>query len=420
VSITDIKQIPIIDIAARLGIELNRYGKALCFKGHDTTPSLSVSVRGNFFKCFGCNIGGSGIDLVKEYLNIPTAEAIRWIESKYSICRGTPGGPNADKTPHRANGEARGTIKQDGRKYADIYREFLDLLDTDEAVKYLEGRGIRRDITERAEIKAVPKDHAGIKKALADKQGIDRLKAAGIVAESKTSGKLYFVFFNHRLIIPYHDADGNIVNLQGRNIIDTGGRGEYRLLSDIDTVLYNLRGLRDIRPGGTVYLCEGAIDALSCLQLGLEHPIAVAGVNNFKAEYFDVLEPYRLIIASDKDGAGNAFYLRLKKGYLRRGKGVHALDYSLLKADYNVTGAVKDLNDIAKQADYSIHDKRQVFCHWRAGNVPSSECVKPCMTFEKRRTTSQCRHFAEQWASIGMSCAEINDPGATSCVAKNC
>jgi hypothetical protein len=68
-------------------------------------------------------------------------------------------------------------------------------------------------------------------------------------------------------------------------------------------VLYNLQVFQDIRPGGTIYLCKEAIDALCCSQLGFEHPVAVAGVNNFKAEYFAILKPYKLIIVSDKDGA---------------------------------------------------------------------------------------------------------------------
>jgi DNA primase len=361
VSIADVKKIPIADIAARLGITLDRHGKTLCFKGHDKTPSLSVNVRDNYFKCFGCNIGGSGIDLVKEYQNITTGEAIKWIEEQYHLKKtgfkkASPQGgyknpAPANKTPYRGNGEACGhPANKDGRQFSDIYRYFIDLLSTDEAVKYLEGRGIRRDITERAGIKCIPQDMNAIKKTLNDTHGIDRLKDAGLVADSK-NGKPFFAFTYHRLIIPYHDTDGNIVTLQGRNIdSDTGGK--YRLLSGITVPLYNVRALKDITPGSAVYLCEGAIDCLSCYQLGLEHPVGIAGVNNFKDEYFSILEPYKVIIAGDKDTAGKALYLRIKKEYLKRGKEIYALNYDGLKADYNITGDVKDLNDIARQADY--------------------------------------------------------------------
>ena len=372
-SIADVKQIPIADIAARLGITLDAHGKALCFKGHDKSPSLSVNVRGNYFKCFGCNIGGSGIDLVKEYLNITTGDAIKWIESQYHLeektgfkCKESPGGYKdttpANKTPYRGNGEACGhPTSRGGKEYSDIYRHFIDLLSTDEAGKYLEDRGIRRDITERAEIKIIPQDMNSIKKTLNDKHGIERLKESGLVADGK-DGKPYFVFNYHRLIIPYYDAEGNIVNLQGRNI-DTDREPKYRLLSGIAVPLYNVRALKDAE---TVYLCEGAIDALSCYQLGLEHPVGIAGVNNFKDEYFKTLEPYKIIVAGDKDAAGKDLYLRIKKEYLNRGKEIHALDYDRLKADYNITGDVKDLNDIARQADYKHFNgiqPRRIYSH---------------------------------------------------------
>ena len=375
-SITNVKHIPITDIAARLGIELDRHSKALCFKGHDKSPSLSVNVRGNYFKCFGCNIKGSNIDLVKEYLNITAGEAIKWIESQYHLeektgfkCKESPGGYKdttpANKTPYRGLKRVSGhPTSKDGKEYSGIYKDFIDLLNTEEAGIYLEGRGIRRDITERAGIKCIPQDMNGIKKTLNDKHGIERLKDAGIVADSK-DGKPYFVFTYHRLIIPYYDREGNIINLQGRNI-DTDREPKYRHLSGITVPLYNVQSLKDTAPGGTVYLCEGAIDALSCYQLGLEHPVAVAGVNNFKDEYFSILEPYKVIIASDKDTAGKNFYLRIKKGYLNRGKEIHALDYERLKADYNITGDVKDLNDIARQADYKHFNDiqpRRIYSH---------------------------------------------------------
>jgi DNA primase len=360
-SLADVKNIPILDIAGKLGLSL-RPGMNPCFNGHDKkSPSLSVNVSKNLFHCFGaCGIGGSGIDLVMSRLGVNEGDAIRWIEKEYSLesdKTGTKRG-KADpcysptpKTPLTAPREAPAAVKTDGKAYAGLYRDLLALADIGEAVKYLEGRGLRQDITERAGVSMIPKDNTAIKKELFTRHGLDRLKAAGIVAESKRTGKPYFVFNCHRLIIPYYDMDGDIVNLQGRNV-DTAADPKYMWLCGIDTTLYNVRVLKDIKPGETVYLCEGAIDALTCLQLGFDYPVAVAGVHNFKPAYYDLLEPYKLIIASDADTAGTAFYLRVKKEYLKRGKEIYALDYSLIKSDYNVAGYTKDLNDIAQQADY--------------------------------------------------------------------
>ena len=66
------------------------------------------------------------------------------------------------------------------------------------------------------------------------------------------------------------------------------------------------------------------------------------------------------------DAAGKDLYLRIKKEYLKRGKEIHALDYERLKADYNITGNVNDLNDIARQADYKHFNgiqPRRIYSH---------------------------------------------------------
>lgn len=350
-SIAEAKQIPIADVAARLNIKIDRHGKALCFNGHDTVPSLKFYFDTNSFYCFGCGIGGSVIDLVREYLHITTGEAISWLEKQYCVKkpkkRIVEGGgyvtpTRQEKTPCGASYAISGhSTSRVGTEYADIYAYFLGLLDADEAIKYLEGRGISRDITKRAGIKCIPQDMTDVKRRLRDRYDTDRLRDAGFINHDKT----HFVFADHRLIIPYYDMSGNIINLQGRNI-DTYRAPKYKFLSGITVPLYNIRALCNLAPGAPVYLCEGAIDALSCYQLHLEHPVAVAGVNNFRDEYFDILSPYKVIVASDKDAAGKALYLRVKKEYLKRGKTIYAIDYSKLKSDHNIAGEVKDLNDI--------------------------------------------------------------------------
>jgi len=350
-SIEELKSIPIADIAVRLGIELDRHGKALCFKGHDKKPSLSINTRGNYFRCFGCNIGGSGIDLVKEYRGCSLREAIAWLQQEFAIpeekCR---------RNSMLVQEKNKHHISKNGREYSEVYRHLIELSDVKEAIKYLEGRGINRSITQQAGLRVIPKNIEHIKRNLIISHGIKRLIDSGIFSLSRT-GKPYFAFCEHRLMIPYFNFDGHtILALQGRNI-DTGDNPKYRHLSGVETVPFNLRALKEAGHGGNIYLCEGVIDALSCYQLELYHPIAISGVNNFKPEYFKILEPYRLIIASDRDRAGEAFYLRIKKEYLKWGKEIYALDYAHLKADYNITDDVKDLNDIALKADYKHYRK---------------------------------------------------------------
>ncbi len=274
--IDEIKRIPIADIATRLGIKPDRHGMVLCFNGHDTKASCKLYPHTNSFFCFGCGIGGSSIDLVKEKLKIPTREAIKVIKQQYNLDpkqkTTTPARPA--KSLHRGNDKVYKAIEQsskkDGREFSYIYQDLLDMLDPEGAAIYLEGRGIRRNIIERAGIKSIPKAMNAIKKALNDKYGMERLQDAGIVAMGST-GRPYFVFIHHRIIIPYHDTEGNIINLQGRDI-DGGSGAKYRFLSEIAVPMYTQQKLKDLAPGATIYLCEGAIDVLSAFNSVLTLP----------------------------------------------------------------------------------------------------------------------------------------------------
>ena len=348
-SIETVKQVPILDIAKRLGIDLVGE-KACCFAHEEKTPSLTFNAQGNYFKCFGCGVGGSPIDLVRLYLDIGTREAISWIEREYNL-----GGDPADYRQPSSKPQATPTppkAKEPTGDYSAIYQDLLDHSDKAQAISYLLGRGISEEITERAGIRVAPR---GIEKDLIEKYGEETLLLAGIMAISKKSGRAYYTLYNTRLIIPYKDRAGQrITNLQGRNI-DSSEGAKYQLLRGIDTTPYNLEALDQ---GKTLYLCEGALDALSCYQLGLHHPLAFPGVQSFKEDYYSLLEPYRIIVAGDMDNAGQGFYRHLVKGFLKKGKRIQHLDYTTLKKDYGVTAQVKDLNDIAKQADKSGGHKR--------------------------------------------------------------
>lgn len=354
-SIEGVKTVPIIDIAKRLGIEVVG-NKAHCFAHEDSTPSLSFNEQGNYFKCFGCNVGGSTIDLVKLAKNVGTSEAIRWIEQEYGLenSHSATSGKNGQvcgilgKTQQRAFlADSGASGKRDGREFSDLYRELLETGDERAAIEYMDTRGIWPEVTRWAGIKVVGRDQA---EALLQRHDTDTLLGSGLFKDGK-DGRPYYTLGRHRLVIPYLDRDGQtVLMLQGRDI-DGASDHKYQMLPGIETVLYNLQALDGAK---TVHVCEGALDVLSALQLGMDSPLGIAGVSNFKDEYFSLLDPCKVVIAADADGAGKDFYLKIKAHFLKLGKRIMALDWERLKADYGLPAGVlvKDLNDIAKLADY--------------------------------------------------------------------
>lgn len=76
----NLSEIPILEIAEKLGIEVNRHNKAPCFNGHDSkTRSMSFNTDKNYLFCFGCGVGGGPVKLVMGRLKINYIGAITWL-----------------------------------------------------------------------------------------------------------------------------------------------------------------------------------------------------------------------------------------------------------------------------------------------------------------------------------------------------
>jgi len=85
---TSVKEIPILDIVARLGIEVNNYGnllRAICpLPEHkEQEESFTIYPKTNTIKCFGCGFFGDGIEIVKRIKHLNYTEAITYLKQIY-------------------------------------------------------------------------------------------------------------------------------------------------------------------------------------------------------------------------------------------------------------------------------------------------------------------------------------------------
>src|ERR1035437_9840009 len=85
-----INSIPTADIAAKLGLSLNKTGNSLqgdCPSGHVSKGGacFSVNTNDNYWHCFSCEKGGDNISLVQLALKVNFKEALEWIAREYSI-----------------------------------------------------------------------------------------------------------------------------------------------------------------------------------------------------------------------------------------------------------------------------------------------------------------------------------------------
>lgn len=361
-----LKDIPILDVAGRLGLHLKIGKNNPCFNGHgNRTGSLAINQRENYFKCFSCGIGGSTIDLVMEYKRIDTAGAIAWLKDEYGFqeatgeaIKGQGWGKvgQSPRTPQEAPKRVYSDDKKDGETYCEVYAGFLSLLDKDEAKQYLISRGLTEDIATYSNIRTIPKDFDY--KELEDAYGIDTLTEAGLYAMGK-NGKPYPVFFNNRLIIPYFDTTGNLIlTLQGRNI-DSADDPKYKFLSGIKTPLYNLRAIVDAEQNDKkIYICEGAIDALSCYAKNLLHPVAMGGVHNkaiYDPDTFNRLGNLNVVIATDRDAAGQTFVREFIKKYKDEFLTMPKV------INWDAIAGAKDINDLLKSNVTADSNNKKTF-----------------------------------------------------------
>lgn len=324
-NIDDIKkQYSIIDIATRLGLNIDKNNKTICPFHNDNNPSLSFNIKENYYHCFSCGASGDNIKLVKEILHCNFNEAIEFITGNKHIF---------------IKSNQKNNIKKNDKIIFDIYKTFIDLLDNNEALEYLQKRCITKKQVIENKIKNLPKEKKeqyNIIKKLLSEYNEERLIKSGIIAKNKEFNNLYLFHYKHRLIIPYFDIDGeNINSIQGRNIDDKETKPKYLFNKYAKDSIYNIHKLSNIKD---IIVCEGAIDALSLERLGYSS-IALAGVSkiNILKEY-DILKKYNIYSFSDNDTAGKKLIKDIYK--LDNYKGIFLIN------NFTKDNNIKDINEL--------------------------------------------------------------------------
>ena len=86
-TIQSVSSINIVDIIGSY-IQLKRQGsvyKACCPFHKEKTPSFVVNQNNNFYKCFGCGVGGDVISFVMKYEALSFYDTIVLLCDKYKI-----------------------------------------------------------------------------------------------------------------------------------------------------------------------------------------------------------------------------------------------------------------------------------------------------------------------------------------------
>jgi len=270
-----------VDIVSVVGqyVRLKRSGSSqrwvgLCPFHSEKTPSFSVHGAHQFFKCFGCGMGGDVIRFVMEIERMTFWEAVKLLAERHGI-------PLPRREYTDAETRLRAAIYRMHELAAEAYRSALHSSAGAQARAYLDKRGV--DGALRDEFGLGYADPGGTTLArLLAQEGFspEEMEASGLVLKRPEGG--FFDRFRGRLIFPIHNESGKIVAFAGR-ALQEGDEPKY--LNSPETpiyrksaLLYNLHRARDaIRKQDQAVLVEGYMDVIGLWRAGVRNVVASCG-----------------------------------------------------------------------------------------------------------------------------------------------
>ena len=315
-------EVSLVRLAQSQGYVLVKQGKdvALCCPFHaDKTPSCIISPSSNLFNCFGCGAGGSVIDWVMKTQGVSFRHAVELLKNDIAAVTSSLVAKAADgelikKTtvpkltaPVSVNADEQTLL----REVVDYYHETL--LQSPEALAYLDARGLN----DAALIQHFKLGYAnrtlGLRLPFKNrKTGAELREKLQRIGVYRASGHEHL---NGSLVVPLLAASGQPVQLYGRKIRDDlrEGTAYHLYLAGDHAGVFNYAGLLGCEE---VIVCEALLDALTFWRWGFKNVTSSFGVKGFTDEILQALinlKIPRVLIAYDRDDAGNAAALELAK-----------------------------------------------------------------------------------------------------------
>jgi len=298
-----------VDIVKTIGeyVRLKRVGGSprhmgLCPFHNEKTPSFSVHSSHQFFKCFGCGIGGDVFKFIQEIERVSFVEAMKLLAERNGIAM-----PKRDYTDPES--KLRGALMEMHEIAAATFQSNLTSPAGNEARQYLANRGVTPD--QIAEFGLGLSDPSGqqLVRRFGDRFSAELLEHSGLVMK-RQEGTGFYDRFRGRLMFPIHNESGKIIGFGGR-ALRHGDEPKY--LNSPETplyrksyVLYNLhRAKETVRKGGYSVLVEGYMDVIGVYSAGVHNVVASCGtaLTNTQARSIK-RHSERIVVNFDPDAAG--------------------------------------------------------------------------------------------------------------------
>jgi len=309
------KSINYLDFYSRF-IKLKKVGSThmgICPFHMDSNPSLSIDINEGLWYCFGCNKGGDIFNFIMEHEDLNFIESVKYLANYLNL--------EFEEFKEINNQEKENKPKllpkEKSYNLLKIFSEYYNkiLLKTkvgQKALKYLESRGIDKEIIETFLIGYCPKN---IENTLIfiNKKKIDikDLISTGLIVEK--GQEKYYELMNSRITFPIFKSN-KIIGISGRAI---DNKTEPKYLNTIglqkNTTLYALNITKNyIKSENKAIITEGYFDALAVYKIGFKNVVAIMGIS-LSQEQLNLLKKYcnRVLLLLDQDKTGTEATLKL-------------------------------------------------------------------------------------------------------------
>lgn len=306
VDLSDLKRIPVIDVASALGIELGHGAKIRCFIHEDHNPSLVFFKDSNRWHCFGCGVGGDTIELVKRYLDVDFKEALDWLRQRFFLGERVPREKASAGPAHTVGQPSLFPKPETFQPDPLVYHWFMDSLGLSSKGRcyLIDKRGLEEETVQRFALKDLENPYQTLAKAR-NVWGEQRLLRCGLLKQGR-DGAAKPVWWSHVILFPFIDTQDRVVSIQGRQVEPNLRGPKYINLYGVKTAIFNQRILGTLKPGDSVYICEGIMDTLVAHQIGL-NAVGIPGAGGFKKEWYSLFAHFQVNVVPDTDGAGQRF-----------------------------------------------------------------------------------------------------------------
>jgi DNA primase len=279
-----VKNLKIYDIVSTY-VSLGKRGSEYigkCPFHEDKSPSFTVNPESNLYYCFGCGVGGDGINFIQKYNKVNFVDAVLDLAKSNGI--------QIDFFDKQKQNEYDKSKKEKDVLYKilnvtkDFY--FMNLKNNYDKVKdFLDSKNINNQSIESFGIGYAGEHRDELYQHLINKfSDYEKYFVSSGVLKESNSG--CFDFFRNRIIIPIKDIQGKVVGFGGRSIQDDNSSPKYlntpeSLIFKKSDLLFGLdvakNTVKNIKSISHIILTEGYFDVIASHQIGFTNTVACLG-----------------------------------------------------------------------------------------------------------------------------------------------